>query len=276
MIRRGALFALLALAPLAAQTGNSPPEWSKPFPAHHVIANIYYVGSADLASFLITTPQGLILINSGFEQTVPIIREGTEKLGFRFGDIKILLASHAHGDHVAGHAMVKELTGARVLVMEGDAEVIAGGRSGKRCAVDQVLHDGEEVKLGGTTLTAHLTPGHTKGDTTWTMKAGEGSRSYNVVIFGSTSVNPGYKLVNNAEYPQISGDYERSFRALKTLPCDVFLAPHGSQYGMEAKFEKLGKGGTNPFIDPEGYRAFIEKSEKDFLAKLEEQKKTNR
>lgn len=262
-------FLLLAVAPLAAQTAR---EWSKPFPPHHVIGNVYYVGSAGLASFLITTPQGHVLINSSFEETIPVIRAGTEKLGFRFSDIKILLASHAHGDHVAGHALLKDLTGAQVMVTQGDDDLIAQGKTGKPCRVDRVLHDGDEVKLGGTTLVARHTPGHTKGCTTWTLTAEEGGKPHHVVIVGSTNVNPGYKLVNNAAYPEIAGDYERSFRLLRKLPCDVFLGAHGNFYGMEEKYEKLGKGGPNPFIDPEGYRAFLDRQEKSFREKLEEQK----
>lgn len=266
-------FALLFAAPLAAQ---SRANWREPFPPHRIIGNIHYVGTADRVSFLITTPEGHILINTNYEETVPLIRAGVEKLGFRFGDIKILLAGHAHTDHVGGHALVKELTGARVMAMQGDDAVIAGGKAGKACPVDRVLHDGDEVKLGGTTLVAHHTPGHTKGCTTWTLKAEDGGKSYNVLIYGSMSVNPGYKLVNNDAYPQIAEDYARSFQVLKKLPCDVFLAPHASFYGMQAKYQKLGKGGVNPFIDPEGYRTVVASQEKTFLEKLQEQKKDAR
>jgi metallo-beta-lactamase class B len=247
---------------------------SQPFPPHKVIGNIYYVGSATLASFLIPTPEGNILINSDFEETVPVIRSNVEKLGFRFGDIKILLGSHAHGDHMAGDALVKQLTGARVMAMEQDVPALMKMTPGnKPHPMDRVLHDGDKVILGGSTLVAHLTPGHTKGCTTWTTKVQEGAKSYDVLILCSIGVNPGYILVNNPDYPQIAEDYIRSFAALRELPCDVFLGAHGTFYGLAEKYPKLGKGGPNPFIDPTGYRAYIDAQEKTFYAKLDEQKK---
>jgi len=259
-------------------------DWSEPFPPHRMIGNIYYVGSRGLASYLITTPAGHILINSNLVSSPPMIRENVEKLGFRFGDIKILLISHAHFDHDAGSAEIKKLTGARYMVMAGDAEVVESG--GKRdfqygdspallyppAKVDRVLHDGDEVKLGDTVLTAHLTAGHTKGCTTWTMKVREGDKSYDVVIVGSPNVNDGYKLVNNPRYPQIAADYAHGFDVLKSLPCDVFLGAHGSYFGMEAKFPRLNAGGANPYIDPEGYKAYVAEREQAFRRELEKQK----
>lgn len=266
-----ALLAALGAAPLMAQNGRL--ERSQPFQAHKVIGNIYYVGSDQLASFLITTPEGHILINSDYEETVPVIRAGVEKLGFRFTDIKILLGSHAHGDHMEADALVKQQTGARVMAMEQDVPALTNMRPGnKPHPIDHVLHDGEEVKLGGTTLVARLTPGHTKGCTTWTMKVQEGGRSYDVVIVCSVGVNAGVMLVNNKNYPQIVDDYMRSFKILKSLPCDVFLGAHGSFYGLPEKFPNLGKG-ANPFIDPAGYKAYLDRMEKAFHARLEEQKK---
>ena len=248
---------------------------SKPFPAHKVIGNIYYVGSESLASFLITTPEGHILINSDYEETVPLIRSGVEKLGFRFTDIKILLGSHAHGDHMAADALVKQLTGARVMALQQDVPALTNMKPGnKPHPIDRVLHDGEEVKLGGSTLVAHLTPGHTKGCTTWTMKAEETGKSYDVVIVCSVGVNQGYILVNNKDYPQTADDYTRSFKILKALPCDVFLGAHGAFYGLAGKYPKLDKGGANPFIDPAGYKAYLDTMEKTFYAKLDDQKKS--
>ena len=240
------LIATLAFAGCLLAQAN--PEWTQPFPPHRVISNLYYVGSKGLASYLITTSQGHILINSSLESSVPLIRESIEMLGFRFSDVKILLISHAHWDHCAGSALVKELTGAQYMVMDADVpEIEAGGKGNfqygnppgslyKPAKVDRVLHDGDEVKLGDVVLVAHLTPGHTKGCTTWTMKALEGGKTYNVVVVGSPNVNAGYKLVNNALYPQIAQAYERMFRILKSLPCDVFLGAHGNYYGMEGKF----------------------------------------
>ena len=261
-------------AALFGQNKNGRTDWNKPFPPHKVIANVYFVGTAELGSFLITTPEGHILINSDFETTVPVIRASVEKLGFRFTDIKILLGSHAHGDHMQGDAMVKELTAARVMAMEQDVPALQKMMpGGKPHPIDKILHDGDEVTLGGTTLVAHLTAGHTKGCTTWTMRAKEGDKTYNVVILGSIGVNPGYILVNNKDYPQIADDYIRSFKVLRALPCNVFIASHGRFYDLASKFPKLGNG-PNPFIDPEGYKAHLDLQEKNFYAKLEEQKKS--
>jgi metallo-beta-lactamase class B len=273
---------VLLLSLVAAGTLCAQSDWDDPFPPHRIADNLYYVGSKGLATYLITTGQGHILINSSFERTLPIIRGNVEKLGFKFSDIKFLLASHAHSDHVEGHALIKELTGARVEVMEGDAEVIASGGRGqylykqlwKPCAVDRVLKDGDTVTLGKATLTARLTPGHTRGCTTWTMQAADGGKSWNVVIIGSPNVNPGYQLVNNADYPGIVDDFTKTFRLLKAMPCDIFLGAHGSYYGMEAKFARLqGDPKTNPFVDPEGYRAYVEDRDKAFRETLQKQQK---
>src|SRR6476469_2829032 len=262
----------VALPAQTKQTKQGKTDWNAPFPAHRVIGNVYFVGSAELASFLITTPQGHILINSDFEATVPVIRASVEKLGFKFTDIKILLGSHAHGDHMEGDAMVKELTGAQVLVMEQDVPALSRlTPHGKPHRMDRVIHDGDEVKLGGVTLVAHLTAGHTKGCTTWTMRVQDGGKTYNVVILGSIGVNPGYILVNNKDYPQIAEDYVRGFKTLRALPCDVFLASHGRFYGMAEKYARMKDGGANPFIDPAGYQAHLDLQEKNFKAKLAEQ-----
>ncbi len=219
-----------ALALALAVVGQQPADES--FPAHRVIGNVYYVGSKDLASYLIATPEGHILINSGFERTVPLIRESVESLGYKMADIKVLLTSHAHSDHVAGHARMKELTGAKVFVMRGDDAVIASGGKGqyfyttsrwKPCPVDRVLEDGDEVKLGGVTLVVRRTPGHTRGCTTWTWRVDDGGKTYDVVVIGSPNVNPGYRLVNNKDYPEIADDFVKTFQTLKSLPCDIFL-----------------------------------------------------
>ena len=234
--------ALLSLLPLAAQQ-NLSSEWSKPFPPHKVIGNVYFVGTANLGSYLITTPEGHILINTDFEETVPLIRAYVEKLGFKLTDIKIILGSHAHDDHMEGDAMVKELTGGRVMAMEQDIPALKKMMpGGKAHPIDRVLHDGDEVKLGGSALTAHLTAGHTKGCTTWSMKATEAGKTYDVVIVCSVGLNPGYVLVNNKDYPQIADDYVRSFATLRKLPCDVFLAAHGAFYDLETKYAEASEG----------------------------------
>jgi metallo-beta-lactamase class B len=270
------LFVLLAASQLSAQTKQAKQakrEWNAPFPPHKVIGNVYFVGTGELGSFLITTPQGHILINSDFETTVPLIRASVEKLGFKFTDIKILLGSHAHGDHMEGDAMVKELTGARVMAMEQDVPLLRKMTPGnKPHPIDKVLKDGEQVALGGTTLTAHLTAGHTPGCTTWTFKAEENGKSYNVLLVCSVGFNPGYVLVNNKDYPTIADDYVRSFKVLRTLPVDVFLGPHASFYDLQAKYAKLQQGGANPFIDPAGFKAYLDDKEKAFNAELAAQK----
>ena len=258
----GLLVALASTRALAA-----PSDWDEPYPPHRIADNLYYVGSRGLATYLVTTSKGHLLINSSFERTVPIIRGNVEKLGFKFTDVKILLASHAHSDHVEGHGLIKELTGARVEVMAGDDKVIASGGKGqylyqegwRPCAVDRVLKDGDTVTLGEATLTARHTPGHTRGCTTWTLKATDGDKKWNVVIIGSPNVNPGYQLLTNRDYPEIAADFAKTFRLLKSLPCDIFLGAHGNYYGMEEKVARLQKDPkTNPFVDPAGYQAYVE------------------
>jgi metallo-beta-lactamase class B len=261
--------ALAALMLLPAQ----PVDRNKPFPAHKVVGNIYFVGTADLGTYLVTTPEGHILINTDYESTVPQIRKGVTDLGFKFTDIKIILGSHAHGDHMEGDAMVKELTGARVMAMERDVPALKRiTPGGKPHPIDRILHDGDEVKLGGSILATHLTPGHTKGCTTWSMKATEAGKTYDVVIVCSVGWNPGYVLVNNKDYPQISDDYVRSFATLRKLPCDIFLAAHGGFYDLAGKYARLGKGGPNPFLDHAGYLAYIDEKEKSFNAEFARQK----
>jgi metallo-beta-lactamase class B len=275
---------LLAASGLTAQIPMTPADLiarnlgpmdhvNDPFPPHKVIGNIYFVGPQALGSFLIVTPAGLILINSDYEVTVPVIRASVEKLGFKFTDIKILLGSHAHGDHMEGDALVKELTGAQVVAMAEDVPALQAMKpKGKAHPIDRVIHDGDTVTLGGTTLTAHLTPGHTKGCTTWTMKAQENGRSYDVVFMGSMGVNPGVKLVNNADYPQIAEDFRRTFDTMRSLPCDVPLGSHPGMYGMAAKYAKVGQG-PNPYIDPEGYRIEIDINDAVYWRVLAEQRK---
>ena len=273
--------ASIVLLTMTVSLAAADDPYREPFPAHRVIGNVYHVGSKDLACYLITTAEGHILINSGFAETVPLIQAGVESLGFKLRDIKVLLASHAHADHVAGHALVKELTGAQVCVMRGDDAVIASGGEGqylytdsrwKPCAVDRVLNDGDEVRLGGVTLVARSTPGHTRGCTTWTWRVRDRDRDYDVVVIGSPNVNPGYQLVGNQQYPEIADDFTQTFRVLKSLPCDVFLGAHGSYYGMIEKHRRaMDPNAANPFVDPKGYQTYVEGKEKEFRGKLEKQ-----
>lgn len=280
---------VLALAFAGSAFAQNRPDWTEPFPPFHIAGNLYYVGSKGLANYLITTPQGNILINSDLEANLPMIEASIEKLGFKFKDTNILLISHAHWDHDAGSAKIKEITGATYMVMDADVPVVeSGGKTDFQygntptllyppAKVDRVLHDGDEVKLGGTVLVAHLTPGHTKGCTTWTMKVTEGGKTYDVVIIGSAnvgspSVNVVFKLVNNAAYPQIAEDYERTWRVLKSLPCDIFLGSHGYYFGLEEKYPLMKDGSANPFIDPDGYKRFVAQKEREFRAELAKQK----
>jgi metallo-beta-lactamase class B len=269
--------------PLGVAPTQSP-DWSEPFPAHRMIGNIYYVGSRGLASYLITTPSGHILINSNLKTSVPQIRESVEKLGFHFADVKILLISHAHYDHDAGSAEIIKSTGAKYMVMDGDVDVVeSGGQSDFQygddatirypaAKVDRVLHDGDEVKLADTVLTAHKTAGHTRGCTTWTLQVSDAGTSYDVVIVGSPNVNPGYKLVDNTRYPEIADDYARGFAVLKSLHCDVFLGAHGSYFDMETKYARLHAGEANPYIDPAGYKSYVAEREQAFLDELQKQR----
>jgi metallo-beta-lactamase class B len=271
---------------------GGPDDQTTQFPPHKIIGNVYYVGTASLSSFLVTTPQGHILINTTYERNVPVIRKSVEQLGFKFSDIKIVLGSHAHGDHMEGDAMVKQLTGAQVMAMAEDVPALQAMKpGGKEHPVDRVLHDGDTVTLGGMTLTAHLTPGHTRGCTTWTMKvqapdflplagqatAGDPVRTYDVMIIGSLGVNPGVRLVNNAAVPDIVEEFERAFRVSRALPCQVPLGSHPGMYRMKEKYDKaqlpLGSRATNPFVDPAGCTAELDIDEAMFRAVLAEQQK---
>ena len=275
---------ILVLAGAGSVSAQANPEWTEPFPPFRIADNLYYVGSKGLANYLVTTPQGNILINSDLEANVPLIEASIEKLGFKFKDTRILLISHAHWDHDAGSAMIIEKTGAKYMVMDADVPVVeSGGKTDfaygnspdnlyRPAKVDRTLHDGDEVKLGGAVLVAHLTAGHTKGCTTWTMQVTDRGKTYNVVILGSPNVNPGYKLVHNSAYPQIAEDYERMWRVLKSLPCDIFLGAHGNYFGLDEKYPRRKEGGANPFVDPDGYKRFITQKEEEFRAELARQK----
>ena len=254
---------------------GGPDDQTTAFPPHKVIGNIYYVGTKSLSSYLVVTPQGHILINSTYERNVPVIQKSVEQLGFEFSDIKILLGSHAHGDHQEGDALVKALSGAQVMALAEDAPALRAMKpGGKEHPLDKILHDGESVTLGGTTLVAHLTPGHTRGCTTWTMKVQDGGKTYDVVIIGSVGVNPGFKLVNNTDVPQIADEFTRAFKVMRSLPCDVPLASHPAMYNLADKYPKIAQGGPNPFIDPAGYNAELDLTDAMFHAVLEAQQKT--
>ena len=254
--------------------------WNQPVKPFQIIGNIYYVGTNNLACYIIKTQSGLILLDTALQESGPQVRANIAALGFNLKDIKIMLSSHAHFDHVAGHADMKAATGAKVYATKADAEILAsGGKKGfhpltpyyKPVKVDKILKDGETVRLGGVAMTAHLTPGHTEGNTAWTMKVTENGKTYNVVFTSSMSINPGVKMVNNPTWAGVGDAYAKSFATLKTLPCDVFLGPHAPFFAMEEKVKKLGTP-PNPFIDPQGFRNFIEANEKNYYEQIKRER----
>lgn len=267
---------LVATVTADAQSTELFRSWNQPVPPFQLIGNVHYVGASDIASYLIVTPEGLILLEGGFAETAPLIEKSVRELGYRVEDIKILLTSHAHLDHAGGLAELKRLSGARLLATAPEAEGLARGGKGDfqwgdqlafpPVVVDQIVGDGETVALGGVVLTAHLTPGHTKGCTTWTMRVTERDRTYDIVFMASLTA-PGYDLVNNAVYPNLGADILRSCERLRALPCDVFVSPHGQSFSLTEKRSLLGSK-ENPFIDPAGYRAAIDKAERDIRQRL--------
>jgi metallo-beta-lactamase class B len=276
---------LLCLPTAAHLLAADKPEWTTPIPPFPIADNLYYVGSKDLASYLVVTPKGDILINSNLESSPPLIKKSVEQLGFRWSDIKILLISHAHFDHDAGSAEIKRQTGAQYMVMDSDVPVVESGGAKDfhyptdhypAAKVDRVLHDGDAVRLGGAVLVAHKTAGHTRGCTTWTMRAAIGGKPQNVVFVGSWNVNPGFRLVDKpgkpASYPGIAADYERTLAVLKSLPCDVFLGAHGEYFDMLEKLRRAkGGAGESVWIDPAGYRAAVAERQQAFAAELKRQ-----
>ena len=250
---------------------------NQPVAPFHLIGNIYYVGASDITSYLIVTPDGDILLDGGFVQTAPQIEANIQTLGFKLSDVKIILNSHAHLDHAGGISEMRRATGAQFLAMETDVPALTAGTAYPAVAPDRVIHDGDTVTVGGVTLTAHLTPGHTPGCTTWTMVTQDNGRPYNVVLVGSATVLPSYKLIDRPEakatYPGIEPDYEKTFRVLKSLPCDVFLAAHGTMYSLTQKRDAMTKNpAQNPFIDPWGYQAFIVHAETVFHTELQKER----
>jgi metallo-beta-lactamase class B len=244
---------------------GTPEDQTTAFPPHKIIGNLYYVGTRTLSSFLIVTPQGNILIDSTFERNVRAIQKSVEHLGFKFSDVKILLGNHAHGDHQEGDAMVKELTGAQVVVMAEDVAALQAIKpGGKAHPIDRIIHDGDAVNLGGTTLVAHLTAGHTRGATTWTMKVSEAGKSYDVIFYSSLR-SPATLT------PPVIQELTRSFEFVRSVACDVPLGDHPAEYDMQAKYAKIRSDGPNPFIDRGGCRTEAEIQEAMFRAILAEQ-----
>jgi metallo-beta-lactamase class B len=281
-----ALSVLLLAAPTRAQSyGPEHPEWTTPIAPFKIADNLFYVGSKDLASYLIVTPAGDILINSNLKSSPPLIEKSITQLGFHLRDVKILLISHAHFDHDAGSAQLLRDTHAKYMVMDADVPVVqSGGRNDfaypddryPPAKVDRVLHDGDEVRLGGTVLTAHKTPGHTRGCTTWTMRATLDGKPRNVVIIGSWNVNSTFRLVDRpghpASYPGIAADYQHTFTVLAFLPCDIFLGAHGAYFNMLAKLDRAkSAAGASVWIDPDGYQRAVAERKQAFEKELKRQ-----
>jgi metallo-beta-lactamase class B len=273
-----AMFGYFALAsPVLAQ---NDPNWTRPFPPFRIIGNIYWVGSYDLSTYLITTPQGNILINTGVGETATQIKASVEQLGFKLADTKILTATHGHFDHVAGMAELKRMTGARLIVSEQDKELLeSGGKADFRFGdtpgarfepvkVDQTFKDSDTIALGGTVLTAHHHPGHTKGATSFTLNVQEGGKTYRVVIANMGSINPGVTVGGMAKYPGITDDYARTFKAQKDMQIDIWLASHAAQFKMHDKYKPGDAFSPDRFVDPQGFRASVEELEKKYRDQL--------
>lgn len=263
----GLLLGTLASTPLLSQGGPAD-TLVEPF---QIVGNVYFVSpEAEHSSYLITTPEGHILINSGYERQQATIRGSIEKLGFKFSDLRIILGSHAHVDHQEGDAAMKASTGAQVMAMEQDVPALRGMMpGGKPHPIDRVFRHGDTIQHGGVTLTALLTPGHTKGCTTYSLDVQDGGRTYDVVIgcgYGAT----GRPLLNVPDYPDVAADFRRTYEFARTLHADVFLGSHGQHYGLAEKLAKRGQG-RNPFIDETTLPAHIDRYEKQFQDELAQQ-----
>jgi metallo-beta-lactamase class B len=285
--------AIAILVAIPAATQAQAPAWAQsqaadllktmnqPIPPFRIIGNIYYVGASDIGSYLIVTPAGDILLDGGFVETAPQIEANIQSLGFKLKDVKFILNSHAHLDHAGGISEMKHSTGGKFVAMEQDVPALTAGKGFPAATPDRVIHDGDTVTLGLVTMTAHLTPGHTRGCTTWTTTVRDGARRYNVVFVGSATVLPNYKLIDlpnaPATYPGIKDDYEKTFRVLRSLRCDIFLASHGSFYSLTDKRDVMAKKpAQNPFIDPWGYQAYILRAEAVFQKELQTEQATAR
>ena len=269
----------LLTAPLWAQRDS----WARPFPGHRVVGNLYAVGTYDLGVFLVTSEDGHILINTGLETSVGLIRANIESLGFRMEDIRILLTQQAHWDHTAALAEIKELTGAEMWATAGDAPILEdggfsdphfGGRvSFRPVAVDRILADGEVIELGENRLTLVESPGHTTGSASYTMSVPEDGRDYRVVIANMGTINPGKRLVVDPTYPGVAEDFAKTFRRQKAMAIDIWVAAHGSQYGLHRKYQPGQAYSPETFVDPEGFLAEVERLESLYLQQIERERR---
>ncbi len=281
---RGLLLAVpiaLCFALWGQSNASERADWNRPVTPFRIIGNVYYVGASGVSSFLIASSQGLILLDGGLSETAPLIQKNVATLGFHMKDVRYLLNSHAHYDHCGGLAELKHASGAQMIASQPDAQTLSTGHQlsyGKGqsdthfppVAVDRIVGDGEVVQLGEIRLTAHLTPGHTKGCTTWSMPVADQGRRFQVVFYCSTTV-AGNDLVGNRKYPQIVADYEHSFAELRAMPCDVFLAPHPGFFHMQEKRAQMQAGKRNAFVDPAELRQFVDDSQRAFRQELARQ-----
>ena len=271
--------ALVVAAPLAAQ----PDGWTRPFPGHRVIGNLYAVGTYDLGVFLVTSDEGHFLINTGLEDSTAMIRENIESLGFRLEDVKVLLQMQSHWDHTAALAEIKALTGAEMWATADDAPVLEdggfsdphfGGRvSFPPVVVDRIIADGEVLELGDARLTVLESPGHTAGSSSYLMTVEENGREYSVAIANMGTINPGKRLVVDPTYPGVADDFAETFRKQKALDVDVWVAAHGGQYGLHDKFERGQAYHPDTFVDPDGFLAAVERLENLYLEQIAEERR---
>ncbi len=283
MISRLAILTALALPALAQDN----PDWVKPFPPFKILGNIHWVGTWDLSTYLITTPKGHILINTGLTATVPQIKSNIEKLGFKLSDVKILTATHAHSDHVAGMAELKKMTGAKMIMSEQDSELLEnGGKTDFRWGdmvhtlfppvkVDQRLKDSQKIELGGTELTLHLHAGHTKGASSFTLNVTEAGKTYRVIIANMGSINPGVNVNGMPRYPGIAKDYANTYASQKQMKIDVWLASHAMQFKLHEKYQPGATYNPDRFVDPKGFLAEVERLEKIYIDQLASDRKAH-
>ena len=287
----GCRYALLLLVAgsvlLSAQTSPLTAEqraqfhgpYGQPEEPFRLIGNIYYVGAKNIASYLITTPQGHMLVDTGTTEMTPVITGNVEKLGFRLRDIKIMLSSHAHFDHIGGHAAMKKLTGARVMAIRQDADALEAGKDLSPLGdegwtpvkVDRVLKDGDTVRLGGTTLRASWAPGHTPGCTVWTTSVPDAGKTYSVAIFGCGGPNAGVKLVGNQRFPTLVDDTLASFRKLKMLKPDIYVSGH-PQMLFAGKIDRMRAGERpHPLLDPgsQAWAKMLDDAELNFSKRVQ-------
>lgn len=293
-----ALFALATFATAAfAQSGSAgssvtvhlkPREhYVRPYEPFRIVGNLYYVGTYDLAVYLVTTPQGHMLIKTGINDSAPVIKANVEKLGFRFEDIKLLLATHGHWDHVGAFAEIKRMTGAQMLMHEEDAGMLESGGSEdyrfpqgrgvvyEPIKVDRRLREGDKVRLGGMELTVLHHPGHTKGSTSFSFTVSDGGRDYNVLIANMASINPGVTVSHMPAFPNIRAAYASTIARQKGMRPDIWVASHASQFDMHAKRKPGDPYDPERFVDPDGFRAKVEVYEKRFLEALEKEAKAH-